>query len=340
MGNDSCNVDIKKVNSGYELCCSAAVLLVAFNRPDFTKQIIDILRQANIERIYVSVDGPRTGNQDDILSRDAVLREVRKIDWTQNVYIRDLPSNLGSYDHVPSSVDWFFKEEREGIVLEDDCLPSMSFFKFCNIALDAYRERAKIMWINGYNGGFNGSKGNAPYLHSRYAISWGWATWGSAWDRVRDEIALGSEPVPVLRRSVTIEGMHRTITRIFWKQNILYAMNVPNWDLRALYAIWQCGGLAVSPPLNLVHNAGFGIQAVHGGDSDDPRGIVPAFDIDLSDNPTWCISTTPLPSEDLDAYVERVVYKISLFTVAKLWIATKFPLIRRIYRKVRGKRRI
>ena len=40
---------------------------------------------------------------------------------------------------VSSAIGWFFEQEAEGIILEDDCLPAPAFFNFCDNLLEKYR---------------------------------------------------------------------------------------------------------------------------------------------------------------------------------------------------------
>ena len=35
---------------------------------------------------------------------------------------------------ISSAIDWFFEKEESGIILEEDLIPSSSFFLFCDYA--------------------------------------------------------------------------------------------------------------------------------------------------------------------------------------------------------------
>ena len=110
---------------------NTAVLLLIFNRLETTKQVFEAIRKAKPPRIYIAADGPRPG----ILDEKEKVRKVRdhvldKIDWNCKVKTLLREKNLGCKYAVSSAISWFFENEEMGIILEDDCLPSQSFFGF------------------------------------------------------------------------------------------------------------------------------------------------------------------------------------------------------------------
>ena len=60
------------------------------------------------------------------------------------------------------------QEVEEGIVLEDDCLPHPSFFRFCEELLERYREDERIAMVSGDNFQFGRKRGDRSYYFSRY----------------------------------------------------------------------------------------------------------------------------------------------------------------------------
>ena len=48
-------------------------------------------------------------------------------------------------------IDWFFSYEAAGIILEDDCLPTEEFFRYCDVMLDKFKDNNKIYAISGNN---------------------------------------------------------------------------------------------------------------------------------------------------------------------------------------------
>src|SRR5882757_4165294 len=121
-----------------------AVLLVIFNRPKTTQLVFEAIRKAKPPRLYIAADGPR--------------------------------KNLNCGVGPSSAFTWFFEHEEEGIILEDDCLPSQSFFWYCQELLERFRYDTRVMHIGG-NNFLNGWKKDSDYSYyfSRSGHIWGWA---------------------------------------------------------------------------------------------------------------------------------------------------------------------
>jgi len=103
------------------------ILILAYNRADRLHEVVDALRPCRPRRIFLSVDGPRLGDDAD---RDKVLatQEVaRHIDWDAEVRSHFQPVNLGCGLGVSTGISWFFDEVNEGIILEDDVVPGPDF---------------------------------------------------------------------------------------------------------------------------------------------------------------------------------------------------------------------
>ena len=116
-----------------------AVLFLVFNRPDTTKQVFKAIRQAKPPRLYVAADGPRADKPGEAEKVEQARRIAMQVDWDCEVKTLFREKNLGCGKAVSSAIDWFFENEEEGIILEDDCLPSQSFFWFCEELLERYR---------------------------------------------------------------------------------------------------------------------------------------------------------------------------------------------------------
>ncbi|MDD3083391.1 MAG: nucleotide-diphospho-sugar transferase, partial [Candidatus ainarchaeum sp.] len=158
------------------------ILFLIFNRLDTTKQVFEEIRKAKPKKVYVAADGPR--NIEEKKKTDAVRKYVLdNIDWKCNVKTLFRKNNLGCGKAVSQAITWFFKNEEMGIILEDDCLPSQSFFPFCEELLKKYKDNEKIMHISGFNPVSKNKYSEADYFFSYTASIWGWATWRRAWKK-------------------------------------------------------------------------------------------------------------------------------------------------------------
>jgi hypothetical protein len=250
-----------------------AVLLVLFNRPAATRTVFETIRRAQPPRLYLAADGPRLGHPED----EAKCREARAvaslIDWRCEVKILFRGQNLGCGRGPAEAYSWFFSHEEEGIILEDDCVPDLSFFPFCQELLEKYRHDPRVMHITGTSF-VNGQRRNVQYSYyfSIHPHEWGWASWRRAWQLYDFEIKSFPE--------VTAEGKlrrHYSSPLEYWYRmskfrNTYGKPDVSWWDYQWNFALHVHDGLAIVPAVNLVSNIGFGPEATHTVSAKDARG--------------------------------------------------------------------
>jgi hypothetical protein len=153
------------------------VLLIFFNRPFQTKLVFEQIRKARPSKLYLYQDGPRIGNKDDFINIQKCREIVENIDWkceTHKFYQED---NFGCDPSEFISQKWMFKHEEYGIVLEDDDIPSQSFFPFCKELLEKYKHDERINIICGMNHLGEHDDTEDSYLFTTSGSIWGWASW-------------------------------------------------------------------------------------------------------------------------------------------------------------------
>ena len=126
---------------------TTAVLFLIFNRPAETRIVLEQLRQQQVRNLYVAADGPRANNESDVKHCAECRELINSIDWECNVVTLFRNENLGCGRAVSDAITWFFSHEEMGIILEDDCLPSDSFFRFCSNLLQYYKNEPSVMHI-------------------------------------------------------------------------------------------------------------------------------------------------------------------------------------------------
>ncbi len=239
------------------------VLFLVFRRPELTRRVFDAIKQARPAKLFVAADGPRSGTSGEYeqcqATRDAICGQI---DWECQVQTLLRDKNLGCKLAVSSAIDWFFEHVEEGIILEDDCLPDLSFFGFCEALLDKYRDAPEVMHISGDNFQAGRSRGDGSYYGSSYAHIWGWATWRRAWKHYD----VGMKCFPEFKRSGGLERIFDTeAERAYWLKNLerTYRGDVNTWDFQWTFSLWAHNGIAILPNANLVENIGFGAGGTH-----------------------------------------------------------------------------
>src|SRR6185369_14461868 len=157
------------------------VAFIIFNRPDTTEKVFAEIARARPPKLLVIADGPRAGRAGEADRCAATRAIIDRVDWDCKVLTNYSDVNLGCKNRVASGIDWVFEQVPEAIILEDDCLPDPTFFRFCEELLIRYREDERISQICGANFQFGRKRSNDSYYFSRYNHIWGWASWRRAW---------------------------------------------------------------------------------------------------------------------------------------------------------------
>lgn len=159
------------------------ILFLIFNRPETTERVFQQIRKIQPRQLFVSADGPRPTKIGEQETCEQVQKIIQKIDWKCDLKTNYSEKNLGCRVAVSSGINWFFNHVYEGIILEDDCVPDISFFHFCETMLEYYRNDERIMHIGGFNYQDGIIRGSGSYYFSQLSHIWGWATWKRAWDK-------------------------------------------------------------------------------------------------------------------------------------------------------------
>jgi len=254
------------------------VALVIFNRPHLTSQVFEAIRRARPRTLFVIADGPRPDRPDDADKCAATRAIVDGVDWDCHVLKNYSDSNLGCDLRETSGLDWVFSQVDEAIILEDDCLPTSSFFPFCEAMLEKYRNNERILMIGGVN--FQSDAALTPYSYyfSKYVHGWGWATWSRAWRLFDGQMKTWPDFRDAGRLRSVCSGIaeERYWTAIFDKT---FAGPSRPWDYRLLYTCWFHDRLTIQPSVNLVSNIGFGDDMTHIVLNDDFKSFAPTVDL-------------------------------------------------------------
>ena len=112
------------------------VLILFFNRPQQLSQVFEQVRNARPSKLFLYQDGPR--GEHDLPGIKACREVTDQIDWDCKVHRMYQEKNYGCDPSEYISQKWAFSMVDKCIVLEDDDVPSVSFFTFCKEMLDKY----------------------------------------------------------------------------------------------------------------------------------------------------------------------------------------------------------
>lgn len=233
------------------------VLFMVFNRPDKTQKVWDQIAEAKPTKLYVSADGPRDMINGDKIKCQIVRDIVCQVDWDCDVKYLFHDRNLGCSLAGKTAFDWVFSQEETMIELEDDTIPSLSFFKYMDQVLEKYKDNEDIGYVTGQN--FMGiQSGTASYFFSHYGGSSGWGTW----KRVYEQWDYKLENLYKAYNKSFRRNFDSFFEYKYWLRNFEnYFENGGNtYDLQSVFLIFEKDLKNIVPNINLVTNIGFDLE--------------------------------------------------------------------------------
>ncbi len=258
-----------------------AVLFIGFKRYEESKAVFEAIRAARPPRFYFACDGARPDREGEVEDVERVRSLAALVDWPCEFRTRFSEVNQSVKFGPPSAIDWFFEHEEEGIILEDDCLPVPTWFRYAEEMLEHYRhdERVWVLMGNNLMTEWEPKNDDSYYFSAHgYGAYWGWASWRRSW-KLYD---LHMQHWPELRDGGLLEG-HFLSSRESREALALldgsWDGTIHSWDFQLDYARIVNGMVNIIPSVNLIRNIGFGDNSTHTGSDLDPRNKDTSSDI-------------------------------------------------------------
>lgn len=257
---------------------SVPVVVIVFNRVKLAEKMLNCLKKIEPQILFVISDGARK----DVAGEQEKVAQVRalfdRISWDCKVYREYADENMGCDSRVPTGISRAFAYVDRAVILEDDCIPSMDFFRYAEEMLKKYQDCPEVMMISGSN---LLKKYEIPYscCFTARTYTWGWATWKRAWDHYCEEEAEWNR----IQRDGTLSGIYPLRTRYYVKKELNYYIKRGGcpWDYRWWISCMGAGGLCAVPRVNLITNEGFGEDATHTQEKGNYTGITCPMDFPL-----------------------------------------------------------
>lgn len=230
------------------------VLILFFNNPNRLKQVFEQVKLARPSQLFLYQDGPR--NDNDLEGINACREIVSDIDWDCTVHRMYQTKNYGCDPSEYISQKWAFSVVDKCIILEDDDVPAVSFFRFCKELLDKYENDERIAMIAGLNHDEITQDCPNSYLFTRNMSIWGWATWKRVVDKWTDDYSF-------LKDEYAMAKFEQMIRHDNLKKNIIKIAQRHREEKIAYYeSIHMCNmlmnsGLSIVPQKNMIVNIGY-----------------------------------------------------------------------------------
>lgn len=266
------------------------ILLITFNRLLVTQKVLAAIREARPTKLYIASDGARANRAGEAQKVEEVRQFLQSsIDWPCDVKTLFRETNAGCKMGVSGAIDWFFKSEEAGIILEDDCLPHPDFFTFCREMLERFRDDPHVLAVNGCNFQEHQMRGDGSYYLSRIMHVWGWATWRRAW--LQNDVDLTFWPA--WKSSTNWFNFFGSdhVQRRYWQRvfDRMHAQLIDTWDHAWVASLWYADGKVITPNVNLISNIGFGAEATHTKSAEDLMSDRPVFPMGVIRHPNQLV---------------------------------------------------
>lgn len=234
------------------------VLFIIFKREDTTRRVFERIREAQPPRLYIAADGPRKDHLGEVEKCLAARKVVETIDWPCEVHRLYRDENLGCGVGPSTAITWFFEHEEQGIIIEDDILPHIDFFRYCDEMLDRYKDDERIQLIGGRNYLFDGYDSEVSYFMTSYGHIWGWASWRRVWKTYEYDV----NKIP---KDIYSERLYRRLPRraadFFMKiYEMMQDYRIDIWDYQFAVNRFYYERYSILPFTNMIENIGFDSQ--------------------------------------------------------------------------------
>ncbi|MBL7473730.1 nucleotide-diphospho-sugar transferase [Robertkochia sediminum] len=247
------------------------VLLITYKRLQGLREVLASVSRYRPKKLYLFSDG---GRDEDEIGQVERVREyvLGAIDWECEVYTNFSEQNLGCKYGPQTAITWFFEHEESGIILEDDTVPNDSFYPFVEELLAKYRKDLRIWNIGGTNLGEDQEPDDPrSYTFSKFAYTWGWATWADRWKMHLSKMPYFLEESEYLKRVNVNEKA--LVANWINQAAVSYNDELDAWDYIWSLQVYMNNALSVVPKYNLIDYVGYDNDATHTKDGKNRKVI-------------------------------------------------------------------
>ena len=302
------------------------ILIRIYNRPDKIRKLMKVIKKVKPTELYLFADGSRNKKDDYLIKKTRQI--ATNINWKCSIKIKFFEKNLGGPLAGYKGIRWFFNSVDKGIILEDDNIPNISFFKFCDELLEYYKNDLRIGMITGNNFQNGKFRGEGSYYFSKYCSIWGWASWKRSiinWELIPKNF---SKTKKIILNNKIYNNKNE---QKFWEKDLynLCKSKKIHWDLSLLFHFLKKNFLTVTPNVNLVSNIGFGKDASNTLSEKDKFSKMKACTLGKIKHPKKVMSNT-----DADRHRLNYNFGIRYLYFPYNWIILPHRILWYIYRKI------
>ncbi len=249
-------------------------------RPDCQRKQFEVIKKARPSRLFLVSDGGRNEEEWKAIRLNRKMYE-EEIDWECDVTKIYNDKNLGLYATGKKAGEIIWSQIEYGIFLEDDVIPSVSYFRYCAELLEKYKDDERVESIGGMN--FLGvyKEAASDYFFTKFSGGWGIATWKRVQDDRCDFSEYGNDPYIMKLLKENTKG-----NKWLWNSLTGYAANgiheghAAGSEFFTEFDMCAQNRLQIVPRVNLISYIGATKDAAHSDSLETlPKGLRRIFNM-------------------------------------------------------------
>lgn len=244
------------------------VVLFTFKRSNTLPRIFEVIRMVQPKKIYIFSDGGRNDQEWALVNETRAL-VLSLIDWPCEVVKMFADTNQGVFNQIGLGAKAVLGQEKEAIFIEDDNLPSVSFFGYCKSMLKRYEESEKVLWVCGTNYECESDYLTTDYVFTKHMLPCGWASWSWKFNKYYETSfsRMNHKQKCKLYKNYEMKALYFQQIRNFKSEKYReqHGMRFASWDYHMAYSIRLHDLYGIAPKINLIKNIGVDELSTHGG---------------------------------------------------------------------------
>lgn len=247
------------------MSAKTAVLLMTFARSRYARQVFDRIKDAKPEKFYFYSNKAREGRPTEVAENEEIRSWVKEVDWPCELHTFFRDEYVDVYTSTRGAMDWVFENEEAAVIFEDDCVPSVSFFDFCDRLLEMYKNDESIGYISGANYIENYVACGGDHFKSPVNNYWGFAIWRDRWQGLDFDV----DPKDVVAGGYIDRYYWSKKMRVFYRfvmsESADFIRRTKVWDFVLTLANYKKKRYGIYPVVSLVRNIGADGSHTDGG---------------------------------------------------------------------------
>lgn len=234
-------------------------------RPECQRKQFEIIKKARPRILFITSDGGRNEKEWKLINKNREMYDS-EIDWECKVFKLYEDVNNGMYTMMEKRNELVWKNVDRCICLEDDVLPSVSFFKYCAELLEKYKDDLRIHYISGMNYEGVSTDVEADYFFSGESSIWGFAIWKRTYEEFNLNYANSQYYTRVITEMAKQEKKGYEKLILGYAKNGSFNGHIPGTEFYKNYLRFAQNQICIVPKYNLISNIGTVEGSTHSAD--------------------------------------------------------------------------